>query len=387
MPAEACERELSEALAQLSRHELRRARGIPAVSVLIGNADQAFELWNLWSRSRQQSVLCTASANVRALAAQWIEHLSRQRDLREDAAVWVAARKGSTTGALCGRLAAQGPLERTLWLSQALPPNGGIDAAAVCRILLESDHGAPEPLMARVGRFEAVERLVGPLSQIVPSAALPTLMVATEEQSPGPEWVATAANALAQLLDAAPRIPAALILNQEAFSAWLREPVESRSKALLRQGIVIVPNAPHPATHHAALDLDQVQLTAHSADGDQARSAAERFLFEMLEACPETAGLFELNGRLDFAFGGSHAMEIDLGSRALRVAVEIDGYYHFLDPEAYRRDRRKDLELQQRGWLVLRFLADDVVPRQEEILRTIIHSVRERRQHLGGNAD
>ena len=150
---------------------------------------------------------------------------------------------------------------------------------------------------------------------------------------------------------------------------------------------MIVPNTPQPVTDYSALDLDQVQLTAEAADSDQARSAAERFLFEMLEACPETAGLFELNGRLDFSFGGSHAMEIDLGSRELRVAIEIDGYYHFLDSDAYRRDRRKDLELQQRGWLVLRFLADDVVPRQEDILRTVIRSVHQRRQHLGGDAD
>ena len=33
---------------------------------------------------------------------------------------------------------------------------------------------------------------------------------------------------------------------------------------------------------------------------------------------------------------------------ALSLAVEIDGYYHFQDPDAYRRDRRKDLELQKR---------------------------------------
>ena len=43
------------------------------------------------------------------------------------------------------------------------------------------------------------------------------------------------------------------------------------------------------------------------------------------------------------------------------LAVEIDGYYHFQDADAYRRDRRKDLELQKRGFLVVRVLAEDVV--------------------------
>ena len=33
---------------------------------------------------------------------------------------------------------------------------------------------------------------------------------------------------------------------------------------------------------------------------------------------------------------------------------------HLTDPVAYRRDRRKDQVLQEKGYLVLRFLAEDV---------------------------
>ena len=54
-------------------------------------------------------------------------------------------------------------------------------------------------------------------------------------------------------------------------------------------------------------------------------------------------------------------MEVDLAALELALAVEIDGYYHFRDADAYRRDRRKDFELQKRGFLVVRVLADDVV--------------------------
>jgi very-short-patch-repair endonuclease len=45
-----------------------------------------------------------------------------------------------------------------------------------------------------------------------------------------------------------------------------------------------------------------------------------------------------------------------------------------------RRSRRKDWELQRRGYLVLRFLAEDVVCRLDEILDTILAAVRHRRQ-------
>jgi very-short-patch-repair endonuclease len=53
-------------------------------------------------------------------------------------------------------------------------------------------------------------------------------------------------------------------------------------------------------------------------------------------------------------------MEVDFLSRDLRVAVELDGPQHLSDPVAYRRDRRKDRLLQEQGYLVLRFLAEDV---------------------------
>ncbi len=116
------------------------------------------------------------------------------------------------------------------------------------------------------------------------------------------------------------------------------------------------------------------------SDDDDAARAAERFLFERLESFPETAGLFELNGALDFRFGPTRWIEVDLVARSLKLAVEVDGYHHFLDPEAYRRDRRKDLELRKHGYLVVRVLADDVVERFEDVRNTILAAVAFRRE-------
>jgi len=59
----------------------------------------------------------------------------------------------------------------------------------------------------------------------------------------------------------------------------------------------------------------------------------------------------------------------------LAFIVEIDGYYHFRDPCSYRRDRRKDFELQQHGYLVVRVLAEDIVCRLEQVLDTILAAV------------
>ena len=42
------------------------------------------------------------------------------------------------------------------------------------------------------------------------------------------------------------------------------------------------------------------------------------------------------------------------------LAIELDGGQHLADADAYRRDRRKDQLLQENGYFVLRFLAEDV---------------------------
>ena len=71
-------------------------------------------------------------------------------------------------------------------------------------------------------------------------------------------------------------------------------------------------------------------------------------------------------------------MEIDFLNEALRIAVELDGSQHFSDAEAYRRDRRKDRLLQQNGYLVLRFLAEDVGKDLDGVLDATLQSLASR---------
>jgi very-short-patch-repair endonuclease len=62
---------------------------------------------------------------------------------------------------------------------------------------------------------------------------------------------------------------------------------------------------------------------------------------------------------------------VDLLSEPLRVALEIDGYHHFRDATAYRRDRDKDVLLQRLGYTVVRVLASDVESELEYVTDTI----------------
>jgi very-short-patch-repair endonuclease len=81
-----------------------------------------------------------------------------------------------------------------------------------------------------------------------------------------------------------------------------------------------------------------------------------------------------LNATLDFRFGPRLA-EVDLLCREPPIALEIDGYFHFRDAAGYRRDRAKDWELQRRGYLVLRFLAEDLIPQLEVIRDRILEAM------------
>lgn len=109
---------------------------------------------------------------------------------------------------------------------------------------------------------------------------------------------------------------------------------------------------PASAARRAASTIDAAMFDA--------RSAAEAQMFEALEATPATAGRFELNGYLSVHFGGG-AAEVDLLARRDGIAIEIDGYRHFTDLDAYRRDRKKDLLLQLQGLIVIRLHAQDVM--------------------------
>lgn len=111
----------------------------------------------------------------------------------------------------------------------------------------------------------------------------------------------------------------------------------------------------------------------------RARSATEAFLYRRLETLPETAGLFRLNVNLPISFDGQGKMEVDLLCDKAGLAIELDGDQHLADPDAYRRDRRKDALLQEGGYFVLRFLAQDVGKHLDDVLDAILRTLAHRK--------
>jgi superfamily II DNA or RNA helicase/very-short-patch-repair endonuclease len=126
----------------------------------------------------------------------------------------------------------------------------------------------------------------------------------------------------------------------------------------------------------ANLFVHATVIRAPDAEGaDRARSATEAFLHRRLETLAETAGKFRLNAELPIPFDGWGQMEVDLLCAPSRIAIELDGGQHLGSAEAYRRDRRKDALLQENGYMVLRFLAEDVGKHLDQVLDAILRAL------------
>jgi superfamily II DNA or RNA helicase/very-short-patch-repair endonuclease len=167
---------------------------------------------------------------------------------------------------------------------------------------------------------------------------------------------------------AIPGWPADVVLPSDPV--WKRD-YSGSVRRLVRDGV---------DTPLATLFVHAARPMASDADGaDRARSATEAFLYRRLETLAETKGRFRVNVALPIAFDGVGQLEVDLLCAGSRVAVELDGAQHLADPIAYRRDRRKDQLLQESGYLVLRFLAEDVGRELDLVLDAILRALSHQR--------
>ena len=169
-----------------------------------------------------------------------------------------------------------------------------------------------------------------------------------------------------------------ILLPASALPGWPQEvplPVDPQWKSdyaasvrrLIRDGV---------DTPLATLFVHATRPPAADAEGvARARSASEAFFFRRLETLPTLKGRFRLNARLPIPFDDRGQMEADLLCEEKKLVIEIDGSQHLGEAAAYRRDRRKDLLLQTHGYLVLRFLADDLGKALDATLDTVLRAM------------
>jgi hypothetical protein len=379
------------AVAPLDRHDQRRGCGVPTVSVLVGPVELSLRLARHWAEvsCRSMVLIGPEQPEPETVIVPWVNRLAAEGDLAKAAAEWLARRLDRPVDSLIGSLRAMTTYEMRMFLESALPIVSETGVELLGRWLIENMAERPgSPGLAQAldatleGRSRPYIRVFTALGELVRPECLPILVLSPSSQDLS--RMQGIARLLAELSAAQPVVSLIVVVEPELFDDYLAQSPVSRAKALLREAVVTINHESRDVRYDArdapfAEPTAPAMLDRESVDDDPARSAAERFLFERLESSSETAGLFELNGTLDFRFGPTRWIEVDLVARSLKLAVEVDGYHHFQDPEAYRRDRRKDLELQKHGYLVVRVLADDVVERFEDVKNTILATVAFRR--------
>jgi len=420
----------------LALHEQRRQDGLPAVSVLAGPAGPGISCLRLWALRHHRALALVEPDHLglEVVVKAWIDRLVADSDLFDEATMWLARRLDCPHRELGRSLRAKSPVELAMFLDEALPSSSATGVETACRgVLCRANDGMligdglAEGLDASLADYPRPwVRVLVALGNLILPRRQPVLALICREDADDPEWFArlsVVARLWTELAIAQHSLALALVVEPTAWKAYLEQAPESRAKALLRDSAVLPTGTPAEETRQRlaesrrnqapglGLDRSIARLIADGASSelvglfesasraleqfgsepadplqaDRARSAAERFLFERLESLPETTSLFRLNTSLGFRFGSSRAVEVDLAAGSLNLVVEIDGYYHFQDRGSYRRDRRKDLELQQHGYLVVRVLAEDVVCRLEAVLDTILAAVMFCRQRAHGS--
>jgi len=376
----------NEFSALLTRHQQQRDRGLPTLSVVVGTFSTLPAALHQWATAAaRETVRLTSLQDAVLGGAIGQNHQPPWGPLAHAAARHVTAALGSDDlpSTLLERLAHGAARERDVLLEAAshrLRP----DLAAACVALL---HPTANPI--------TLPRLA--------SAHSPLALCATDTKhvlfwwAPAPSdaletTVCDLQRALSWIL-AYPELPLVVLVPGAASNAAAQR-LQGKQKTLWQSGLILAaglasdatpPHPPPPRLLPESQTMTAPVKHANAVDAaveqdDAARSEAERFLFAQLEGWPETRGIFELNRRTDIAWGEHHFLEIDLLCGAWRIAIEIDGYYHFVHPDAYRRDRRKDYYLQYHDYFVLRFFAEDVVKDIEKIRDTILQTMRRQKQ-------
>jgi len=363
--------------------------------VLAGPPDVGAALWDQWLKLRGRPSIRLHAPLESALLACGRAALQAQRPLEEAASESLGQRFASLPESVRPRLSTGTTHERGVALEALLRNSPSTDATLACQCLLSAATGDRAEELLRTFEGSAL-RAFAALCALMPEDAWPGLTLTPCDSSSCEAMAALAESVLGRV----PAFPVSLLAHREWLAPFASSSA-SRATTLVREGIIDLPrevasSLPEelgafvravrdlsPAAHPLGrLLFEATQACSSPASdseaADRARSAAERFLFECLECFAPTRGLFELNVSPGFTMEG-RPVEVDLLSRGLRIAIEIDGWFHFRAPEDYRRDRRKDFALQRHDFIVVRFLAQDVVSELETVLATVEQAVSLRR--------
>jgi hypothetical protein len=372
----------------LDQYQGRRRSGVGCVSLLIGPYCATWTALKKWADNRGLSTAIVRTSGLDNALAAYTDALLEVHNLQ-----------AAVLAAVSPRTADQPALDQQTWRSLTSAERSGFlerwpaDQATkriVCRLLGIREGSATHPFLKTLDDLRSVARILGA------HVNLPVLVVA---------HAATGAiQSLAYLLEIAdqvPTVPIVLLADGPTFNVIQDEAKHGdRTATFIRDGAVVMndfrghrgtmaprlTSLPTPVVGQLlnleAEGVEESVLDAfisastidRKAEPKAFDSRAEGFLSMLLEGDPRTAGLFTSQGQPGFFMKNNQPAAIDFLCPSLKIAIEVDGPHH-LQTEQFRRDRRKDRELQKAGYLILRFLAEDVTMCFEEVREQILAAI------------
>jgi very-short-patch-repair endonuclease len=326
--------------AALDRHGEERRGGAHVLTIVAGDAMAAQTSWGTWASRHGYLTLATQAVGLDAVVAELLAQTPWLRCVPE-ARKRLAAAARIDVQSVDASLDARSMSERRTWIEDV----AGLDPHARVSGWLLSwlRHAA-----ASVPDLTTAPVRPGELLAIACDLASPTAVLLFHP-TPDERWLERAVATAAELIAYVPAHSIAVTAPDELVARMLCDHRPGTAWTMARQGLL------------------RVDALARRLPG-RARHSTMRVLFEALARDPRTRGRFELDGKVVTADGP--AIDVALVAHADRIAVELDGWYHFHDPEGYRRDRVQDTRLVRAGYFVLRFPTEDV---DDRLASTIEH--------------
>ena len=335
--------------AVLDRQAEVRRRGAAVLTIVAGEALAAQTSWGAWAAGHGYLTLATQSVGLEAVVADLLAQTPWLRCVPE-ARKRLAAAAQFDVAAVDASLDARSIADQRTWIADV---SVGDRHACVSGWLLSSlrQAGASVPDLA------TAPAQLADLLAIACDLASPTAVLLFHPD-PDERWLERAVVTAAELIPHLPAHSVAVAAPDELVTRVLAERRKGAAWTMARQGLV------------------RVEAQAQRRPG-RARHSTMRVLFEALACDPRTRGRFVLDGQVATTDGP--AIDVALVAHRARIAVELDGWYQFHDPEGYRRDRVQDMRLQRAGYFVLRFPSEDVDDRLASTIEQLVIALASRR--------
>jgi hypothetical protein len=337
-------------VAALDRHHAMRQRGGRVLTLVTADTMTGTTGWASWAAARGQLTLLTEATGLSAATASLLEQMPWLRILRS-ARDRLGAAARLDAHAVDAALDGRSSLDREAWLDEVAGHDMHARVAGWLMSMIREPWGhVPD---TRTAPIQGCDLLTVLCELAAPIAVL------LHHADPSTTWLERAIHTAAELVEFLPRRAVAVSAPGEMASSVLRSHRDSSALALARQGEV--PLGPR---------------TARTADA--AGKRAVQTLHAALERDPRTAGLFAPTVSVPTHDRDRH-VQVDLIARDALLAVEIDDWYQFHDPNAYTRDRVKDVWLSRAQFFVMRFLVEDIEERIDQTIDEIAIGLAGRR--------